>query len=173
MSTYIFFSFVLHFQWFANGVLGWRFLWVYHFLGFNQLLESVGVFFFSFNILGEFSDIISSTISSALHFILSCHCNNMNVRSFVIFPTVPKAVFLFFFNLFSLLFRLGNLYWSILKIIGSFLHDLCYMSSSSEYFYLDIVFSFINFRLILSFIFSIPLLRFSSFPFVSRVHNCF
>lgn len=101
-STYIFFSFVLHFQWFDNGVLGWRFLWIYHFLGFNQLLESVGVFFFSFNILGEFSDIISSIIYSALHFLLSCHCNNMNVRSFVIFPIVPRAVFLFFFSIYFL-----------------------------------------------------------------------
>lgn len=50
--------------------------------------------------------------------------DDTGVRSFVIVPQIPEALFILFSTLFSLLFKLGNFYCSVWKFADSFLCSL-------------------------------------------------
>ena len=89
----------------------------------------------------------------------------MNTRSFVNVPQVPVPQVSFFFHLFSLFFRLDNLYYSGVPIPHSPL--LCCLAHPLRVFPLVMFFSYkISFWFLMS---PFYLLRLSSFPFVSSV----
>lgn len=49
--------------------------------------------------------------------------NDINIRYFVVIPQFPEALFIFFTNIFSLLFRLGVFICSLFNFSGSFLYS--------------------------------------------------
>ena len=95
----------------------------------------------------------------------------MNIKAFVVAQHIPEALNIFGFQLFfSLLFRLGNFFWSIFKFTDSF---LCNQSSAIEpipkYFTLVIVFLCLKIFIWFFFISFISLLGMSVFPFFTRL----
>ena len=94
---------------------------------------------------GDFSAIISLSTFSASLSLSSQTSNETNVKSFVVVPQIPEdyliCLFVCFQSIFSLLFRLGNLYCSVFQFTDCFLcpfHLL--LNPSITFFILVIVF---------------------------------
>lgn len=89
--------------------------------------------FVSFVKYGKCSTLISSkTLSAPMLLHSFWHATDINVRFLLLYLRslrLCSCFFLLLFSIFSLLFRLGKVYWSVLKSTDSI---LCYLQSTTE-----------------------------------------